>query len=1683
MLPFLLALHKTLPEDAFPWVAGALWHDPPTWSALHSPLGEESLHRFGGNPLEWSPAALMALAESLPSLNLPEEFAAALTLCRRLAALRADQGSWEGLQTFLKSESPPPHVLHSAAACLLGRVASPDELLTALTASDEGARAALHAVLSQPKPPSAQAVAVSRLIALLPPERALPLLWELHRSHPELARKAATHARLTAPTQTIAHWQAALASPAETSAEAMQTARESAARLLGIIAAQQAEAAAESGNFTAALEAWKAALSALPQNEEYRAGYAFALTEAHSPESTLRALPTGKSAAVLAARAYALHLTDPAAARTLALDVTDRLNDFPLPPYLHTALVDVLVAVGEMEAAARAALLAAQRAPYSAEAFTRSAALFSKTENWQAAAEAAFWANSLEPSPARLRLFADAALRCCRAEALDAYRRLTAENPRSEDLLTLASLAEEQGKHEEARRAAQAVLTDDAENPTALTILGQAEAAAGNLEAARAHFERSLATEPTAAAYLALADVVHEQEGLDAALETLRRGASLFPHSAELHHRLGALLLEANRPAHAIPHLRTALDEDPANPKIALTLSQALAALGRYDEVKETLEKANARGIQAARLLAKASLHLGDPLAAKRALSPHIEAGEASAADLLAYAKALLALNEHSQAADAAQRALEQIGASDNENPALRAEILSALGESLLAQGKTAEALEAYTEAHRSLPAEETALKVEVARGLVRAAVAAQSPQSAVEALEDTLPLAPHDAELHSLAAKAYAEAGMLEEALNAAYAACVLKDFAADEVSAYAKLAVAQGKAGEAAEILRQALARAPKNHALRLALADALIAAQDPAAAVSALLPLLEVDLLPDAETCAEAGSRLLALGSPAEAADCLRRAVQMRPEAPLGWHIRLVQALRAAEQHSEAAEAAQFALARSDFSENESALPLHIALVESLLAIGERERAAKALREATRALPNSAELQRAAARLWQEARCLRCALEAAERYLAAHPQDWAMRAQAGETARRLLMPERARHILTPLPDEDSAEIAACRILRAEIALDAGEEVAAAQDTQAAIAAEENISPNGWKARLLALQTRLAARAQKPQHAEMLLAEALEKAAAASEESGVLGAVAEAAAELGNWQTAWEFAQRAAQAFPNSPLDALRVARFAVLIAEAQERAAAVDAVKHASVIPEDLRARWQESLTQAARALDLPDGSTAAHPELQRWRARGEAVFHNRAAKALLPTARADDVAAWWGALRRSDDEANPIIPPLEHPLVAFNVALYLEKRHLPADALRAADAAIRLKPHFAEAHALAARLAFRLKDYDRAAGAIRSALAIYDDEPRWHALAGKIFAASDAYEEAAERFARAAELEPNHPPHWLALAEALFQSGKAQEAVNALRQSERDFPNSAAVQAAIAELLLELGRLDEAAVHAKKALEANPSAETLLLRARIAERAGDYQTALEAARRARKKRGLTPEIAAQIARALAGLGKPKEALAVVKEALSRADSQSKPRLEILHAELLSATGDASAVDAWRRLSRAYPKDARVWLGLAETLAAANNAAEAQRAARRALSLVDGLEPTEQSRVFLLLGRLAAQEGHLDQAVHYLTEATRAAPNSAEAWLALGRAQAERGLFKEAMNAYERARMLDPRNPLPYYHAALAAREVSDFETAEKLLEEAARLDPDNVAIQRQLAAVRVINLVHG
>jgi len=1688
-LPFLLRLKEHLSEANFRAVGRALWRNRILWQALHSPFGEAALQKLGDNNEEWKPAVLAALAADLKVETLPQEFARSLALAQRVGeALNANT---EGLDALLVAEKPPFQRLMTALAIAMHSDKS-SNLAKAILGSELGERAYLHALLAQPQPPAEQAPAIAKFLEMLPPKRALRLLWEVRHSCPEILSKIENppFSKLPVPYK---FWQSAVATAAlgqnAVAHKRFEAARAEFSRSLALLSAQEAELAAEHNDFASALEWWKKAFSLLPQNEDYAAGYAFALSELGETDKAQQVLPPiPQKPAALAIWAYVHHFQNPDAARKYALSAASRLLNAEAPSYVFNPLVEVLVAVGEMKIAAETALFAAQSAPMDADAFTQAAALFAKTGQHSKAAEAALWANTLEQTPNRLRLLAQSAAECCPAVALDSYRRLTAENPRPDDLLKLASLALNHGELDEARTAAERLLAERPQHAPALAILGRVEIAKGNLEAAKRHLERSVAIEPTPQAYLALAEVNCEQKGLSAGVKTLQEAVDLLPNNAALHRKLGEFLLQARRPAHALPHLEKAIALAPQDAEAAIALAQAFAALGKHDKVKDLLESKPEyrKNPKAALLLAQAYLQLGNPHKAKSVIAPYAETESAQPDYLLVFARALNALEDYEASVHVAQKAIEALGrpAPEEQNP-LRADLNVVLAESLLALGKAKTAFEVYLAAYGQIPAGKIERKLEVARGLLRAALAVGKSDIAVEVVEETLPFAPHDSEFHSLAARAYAAADLPDKALAAAYNACLLSDFAPDEARAYAQLAVENGKAREAADVLQQALARSPENYGLRLVLADAFLMAEDPTAALAALSPLLDEEAFPEAEVCAKAGKRMLELGAVAQAEQCLQRAVQMMENAPLEWHIDLLKALSEQKKHQVAVEAARRALSLPDALSNaEASARLHLALAKSLLALGASEEANRTLQEGLKNHPRDAKLHRQAMLLWRQTGCLQCIIEAAERFLAASPQNCDLREMAADAARSLLMPKRARRILEAVPTQGE-EAVGCYLLSAELALEDGEEVAAAKMLQKAI------SVGADDARTLFLQSRLAERAGDHARAERLFAKALGRLPQQAD-TPLLASAAEAALELQVWSEANSLAARAAESAPYSPLNFLRVARFAVLAAEAQERAEMVEEIYHApgqNILAADAVARWQSALAQAASLLGAPNEvKPSAHPVLERWQLRGEAIFHARAANSLLYSVHPDDAAAWWSAKRRAAEkpgsESLPAQPNLHHHLTAFQAALYLEWLGKPRPALEAAEAAVQAKPRFAEAYALAARLALRLEEPERAKSAIEAALGIFPDEPRWHTLAARVAAAGGDDESALQHYARAAELEPGHLPHRLRLAKALLETGSRESALEVLRKAEADFPNNAEVSLALAEVLFALGRPMEAAGYADEALKlGEDSSKVLVLRARIAISLGDYQTALAMAERLQQKDGLTSEVAICLARALSGLGREDEALQVVEKAITEAADTPSVDLEILRARLLSRVLPEDGLEKWRRLGEKYPDEPRILLGLAEALAEANRSDEAQQAARLALPLADFLASEEQSRLFLLLGRLAMQEGNLDQAVHFLTKATLAAPQNADAWLALGRAEAARGLYKNALEAYAHAREFAPENPLPYYYAALAAREIRDFKTAEELLREAARLDPDNLAVQRQLVAISVINLVHG
>jgi choline-sulfatase len=167
-------------------------------------------------------------------------------------------------------------------------------------------------------------------------------------------------------------------------------------------------------------------------------------------------------------------------------------------------------------------------------------------------------------------------------EALAIYRRAVERWPDEGQIFhDLAASARAAGLIEEARRAEEAALALDPENPLAHNGLGLLLAGAGRPGEARRAFERAAALDPTNAQFAAnLANAAREAGDAATAGREYRRALDLDPELPDALNGLAVLLVQAGRAQAAIPLLERALVRDPAFIEARLNLGIAAQEAG-----------------------------------------------------------------------------------------------------------------------------------------------------------------------------------------------------------------------------------------------------------------------------------------------------------------------------------------------------------------------------------------------------------------------------------------------------------------------------------------------------------------------------------------------------------------------------------------------------------------------------------------------------------------------------------------------------------------------------------------------------------------------------------------------------------------------------------------------------------------------------------------------------------------------------------------------------------------------------------------------------------------------------------------------------------------------------------------------------------------------------------------------
>lgn len=458
-----------------------------------------------------------------------------------------------------------------------------------------------------------------------------------------------------------------------------------------------------------------------------------------------------------------------------------------------------------------------------------------------------------------------------------------------------------------------ALVTDDG-NPTLLTQLGEEYARLGDLSRAERELRRAVERAPTHyAAHVLLGRVLLESGRTARARQHLRRAVALRPREPEAYLVLSQLYLDARKPEEAVKVVEALAHALPGEASGYRRLGLVLAERGDAARAERLLVKATERDpgdVEVWSTLARLYEDSGRPKEAEDALARALEADPDSREVLLsagraalkggsvtrarAYFDRLLSLSASPELAVRVAFSYLAAGAPDAAKEVLDAARKDAPDEPRLAyySGLVAERTRHFSVAARDfalVPADsEVFPDARLRQG--RCLSLAGDHARALALYGAALAEAPEDVEVRV----GYARS--LERSGDAAKAEGVLRQALAGEgaVLAYdalASLLERQGRAQDALSLLRDAVARTPKDQDLQFALGVLLERQGDVAGALSRMRAVLA--LKPDhAAAMNFMGYVLAQRGRDLDEAERLvRRALALRPDSAayvdsLGW-----------------------------------------------------------------------------------------------------------------------------------------------------------------------------------------------------------------------------------------------------------------------------------------------------------------------------------------------------------------------------------------------------------------------------------------------------------------------------------------------------------------------------------------------------------------------------------------------------------------------------------------------------------------------------------------------------------------------------------------------------------------------------------------------------------------------------
>ena len=1657
-----------------------------------------------------------------PDISLEEAGFLAIALRER----RRMVGSWENLDSELKFASP--EFWKTPIACLYGILPDADELLFALLELGKDYQyleLVQHAIISTPNPPEKITGIYYNLIQSSPEQISLKLLRPLSQQRPEIADVIAQQlladmdVQDNYPKNNLSQfqfllWKAELLLISGQQLKA-HSAHIAAWKIVDRIKTDHGAKLSISAARNNQLDLAITSLEDLSGNysDDIETAYNLSLAKIEAgvinvdnDANTTNFEKDDKNPLTHLANSYAALNADniknakSSAQKALHYGLIESTKKGNNVIELLPKLLEQLIVLEMYPEAQQAARLSLELTPNNVDLLNTLSSTLTHTNESSQAIELAHMAVGLQPDNAQLRrqlakMLIDASQWDSATKELEAIIS-SQDTPLDDDLIMQAKCLLQLNQSKQAIDICMQLLDNNPDAGEVHAVLGESYLIQKDHELAKKHLEKATRLAPQLPLpWVKLAAMLDGQGRDSDAITTLESGVRAIPDDPQIHFLLGQSYQRSGNKSKALEEYEISSKLIPSQynspnnllVEVSIQLAKSQQDLDENDKALHTLKqayKAYPAHPEIASVYGEMLLTSGEYQTALAPLDAARKSMPENPEPHVNFASALIALNQNLDEARSALKAAIDVDPKNAMAIALSAEA-AYLGDT------PEDAIALYKDALDTKLANEPAWQKRLNLGLAKTALKVGQPDLAIKALKRTQKVSGPESSILKLLSEAHYQSNQFEKSLEAARQAYGLSPDDEEVIAWFGDQAFKLNAIEDAVIALEQAFANDPHKTDLLVRIGHLQWQNSDPDKAKGTFDKLFRSKHA-TSENLQMAANELVAIGDTHKAIKFLDRALEFSSASP---SYKLLHELTTAYHQIGETETALKILERNiALTPNDP--ELLGAKARMLMELGRPKAAMDSIEKSLKLNPNDSQLHFDAATILQKSGEFDIAEEHAESALRLEPENLTYQFLTAEIYHSNLKPKHALDLLNIkrwtskefeiiATDQDDGEKLSLLKFHTALSLAAGD-ITTASKLLDFTAKEKDTE-------LYALHTWLAAlsgdtvKAKKSfDKAKSRVKESFENLPSPAKLSAVRSSMANAALAVQEWQTAIRYFREAASNSPSETLAQFNIAKALVLRAEFQRACQAVEAIQHAPGI-KSLNSKTQDEFESAIDTALRHANDPEAVKLIHHWQARGRDAFAqddlDNERPSTYPETPEESASLIAATHRTGDVDKGREIAANEsnHPAILTQLALLLAKDH-PREAVKKAQMAADLAPGPIN-NALLAILSQHTGNKNLAIKGIEQALADWPDEPRWHLLAGKTYSMIGQTNSAIAHLQKGAQIEPDHHLHHLYLGRSYLDIELPEKAIQSLNIAVDLDKNDPKGWLGLASAHLMTGDIPNAGKYAKRAAKLAPQqAAPAALKAKIGLAGKQPEKAQKHLQRGLKSHPNDPELLSLLAETYVALNRPEDALKAIERATKK--SENPTALLLQRVKLIESTrGSQAALKTMKEITKRYPDEPRILTELSNRLFEAGKTKDAIRVSQHAVKAnTDKIEPFELSQLHFQLGTQLHQTGQLDQALHHLSEAIDLAPHFLDAYLEIGQVHQKRRQPQEALEYFQRATGIAPHDPRPFVETGLALKESKDFANAESMLRTASALAPKDPTIQRSLAAIVALNLVH-